>query len=95
MKHIYHEEINKRGKAVGYHHENVMDGKIIPGTESVPDKNGVYRAKIEIDGVLKGPKSTFFPREWTPQQVIDAVNEAFHNKVNKKTIDFLEKQVME
>ncbi|EOQ30663.1 MULTISPECIES: EndoU domain-containing protein [Bacillus] len=67
MKHIYHEEINKRGNAVGYHHENVMGGKIIPGTESVPDKNGFYRAKIEIDGVLKGPKSTFFPREWTPQ----------------------------
>lgn len=25
-------------------------------------------------------KSTFFPKEWTPQQVIDAVNEAFYNK---------------
>ncbi|WLV24509.1 hypothetical protein QR721_12825 [Aciduricibacillus chroicocephali] len=41
MKHIYHGEINKRGKAVGYHHESMMGGKIIPGTEKIPDKNGV------------------------------------------------------
>lgn len=33
MKHIYHGEINKRGKAVGYHHESMMGGKIIQGTE--------------------------------------------------------------
>ncbi|MCY8510319.1 T7SS effector LXG polymorphic toxin, partial [Bacillus mojavensis] len=31
MKHIYHGEINKRGKAVGYHHESMMGGKIIKG----------------------------------------------------------------
>ncbi len=28
MKHIYHGEVNKRGKAVGYHHESMMGGKI-------------------------------------------------------------------
>ena len=50
MKHIYHEEINKRGKAVGYHHENVMGGKIIPGTESVPDKKGFIGPKLKLMG---------------------------------------------
>ncbi|WP_268869210.1 EndoU domain-containing protein [Heyndrickxia acidiproducens] len=50
LKHIFHGEINRRMKAVGYHHESMMGGKVIPGTETKPDKNGVYRAKVEIEG---------------------------------------------
>ncbi|XBN97070.1 hypothetical protein BACILLUS_003009 [Priestia megaterium] len=64
MKHIYHGEINRRGKAVGYHYESMMGGKIIPGTEKKTDKNGVYEAKVEIDGKRKIAKSSFFPKEW-------------------------------
>lgn len=55
------------------------NGKIV-GNIDPPNEFGVYRANIEINGVPKKPKSTLFPREWTPQQVIDAVNEAFYNK---------------
>ncbi|WP_078433850.1 T7SS effector LXG polymorphic toxin [Metabacillus halosaccharovorans] len=80
MKHIYHGEINKRGKAVGYHHESMMGGKIIPGTETKPDKNGVYRAKVEIEGVRKKATSSFFPKEWDRVQVLKAIEEAFNNK---------------
>ncbi|WP_255295588.1 WXG100 family type VII secretion target [Bacillus cereus] len=81
MKHIYHGEINKRGKAVGYHHESMMCGKIIPGTESVPDKNGIYRAKVEIDGVEKVAKSSFFPKEWNRVDVLKGIDEAYQNKI--------------
>ncbi|WP_322786415.1 EndoU domain-containing protein [Fictibacillus gelatini] len=80
MKHIYHGEINKRGKAVGYHHESMMGGKIIPGTENVPDKNGIYKAKVEIDGVEKVAKSSFFPKEWNRVDVLKAIDEAYQNK---------------
>ncbi|MGQ4668589.1 T7SS effector LXG polymorphic toxin [Metabacillus halosaccharovorans] len=80
MKHIYHGEINKRGKAVGYHHESMMGGKIIPGTETKPDKNGVYRAKVEIEGVRKKATSSFFPKEWDRVQVLKAIEETFNNK---------------
>ncbi|MCM3667906.1 EndoU domain-containing protein [Mesobacillus maritimus] len=80
IKHIYHGEINKRGKAVGYHHESMMGGKIIPGTESVADKKGVYRAKVEIDGVEKVAKSSFFPKEWNRVDVLKAIDEAYQNK---------------
>lgn len=55
------------------------NGKIV-GNIDPPNEFGVYRANIEVNGVPKKPKSTFFPKEWTPQQVIDAINEAFHNK---------------
>ncbi|MGN7232554.1 EndoU domain-containing protein [Priestia megaterium] len=42
----------------------MMGGKIIPGTEKKTDKNGVYEAKVEIDGKRKIAKSSFFPQEW-------------------------------
>ncbi|MEC1612878.1 T7SS effector LXG polymorphic toxin [Bacillus mojavensis] len=80
MKHIYHGEINKRGKAVGYHHESMMGGKIIPGTEKKPDKNGVYMAKVEVDGVKKIADSSFFPKEWNRADVIKAIDEAYQTK---------------
>lgn len=80
IKHIYHGEINWRGEAVGYHHESMMGGKIIPGTEKKPDSNGVYEAKVEVEGKEKTFKSSFFPKEWDRVQVLQAINEAFENK---------------
>ncbi|KXZ18975.1 hypothetical protein AXI59_15690 [Bacillus nakamurai] len=80
MKHIYHGEVNKRGKAVGYHHESMMGGKIIPGTEKKPDKNGVYMAKVEVEGVKKIADSSFFPREWNRAEVLKAIDEAYQTK---------------
>lgn len=81
MRHVYHGEINRRGKAVGYHHESMMGGKIVPGSEETPDINGVYRAKVEINGVMKIAKSTFFPKDWDRVKVNNAINEAFENKI--------------
>ncbi|QLQ43495.1 T7SS effector LXG polymorphic toxin [Bacillus velezensis] len=80
MKHIYHGEVNKRGKAVGYHHESMMGGKIIPGTEKKPDKNGVYMAKVEVGAVKKIADSSFFPREWNRADVLKAIDEAYHTR---------------
>lgn len=43
----------------------------------------MYEAKVEVNGIPKvsnGGKSTFFPQDWSPQQVVDAINEAFDNK---------------
>jgi predicted ribonuclease toxin of YeeF-YezG toxin-antitoxin module len=80
MRHVYHGEINRRGKAVGYHHESMMGGKIVPGTEKKPDKNGVYMAKVEIDGVKKIADSSFFPKGWNRAEVLKAINEAYQSK---------------
>jgi SPP1 gp7 family putative phage head morphogenesis protein len=81
IKHILEGEINKRGKAVGFHLENLptAKGKII-GQKTPEDKNGIYKAKVEVDGVVKDAKSTFFPTDMIPQQIVNAINEAYKNK---------------
>ena len=85
LEHILEGEVNRRGKAVGYHYEGFVDskGSVIEGTRTEPDELGVYVAKVEVDGVAKesnGGRSTFFPEDWTPQEVVDAINEAYEYK---------------
>lgn len=85
LEHILEGQINKRGKAVGFHYEgfSTAKGKIIDGTKSIPNDFVVYTGKVEVSGVPKisnGGKSIFFPEGWTAQDVADAINEAFNNK---------------
>ncbi len=82
--HIFYGEINQKGNGSGYHYDRVADtpGKIVEGTRSEEDRYGVYTAMVEVDGVPKtGNKgySSFFPDDMSPQEVIDAVNQAYEN----------------
>ena len=79
LEHIFDGTINKKGNATGYHYDKVKDskGKILPGTRSKEDKNGIFTAKVEVDGVKKNGFSSFYPDTWTPQEVVDAINEAY------------------
>lgn len=80
LEHIFFGSINRDGKATGYHYEGLApDVTIIESTRSKTDRHGVYRAKITIDGEPKKAYSSFFPQEWTPQEVVDAINEAYKN----------------
>ena len=68
----------------GYHYEGIEDspGTVIEGTRGKPDSHGVYSGKVMVDGVKKtGNKgySTFFPTYMTPQDVVDAINQAYEN----------------
>src|SRR5699024_1692603 len=81
LKHIFLGEVRKKKKkAVGYHHESMMGGKIIPETKTAPDKNGVYMAKVEINGIRKKPSSSFFPEHWDRVDVLKAIGEAYENR---------------
>ncbi|RYL93282.1 EndoU domain-containing protein [Sporolactobacillus sp. THM19-2] len=85
LEHILEGQLNARGKAVGYHSESIPDtpGRIIPGTESAPNKYGVYKAKIEVNNIPKtanGGESTFFPENWDAQKIVESINEAFENR---------------
>lgn len=60
IEHIFRGELNRRNKAVGYHHESMMGGQIIPETKTKPDKNGVYRAEVNI----QGKKNKFLPHSF-------------------------------
>lgn len=86
LEHILEGEVNKRGKAVGYHYEGLDNtaGEVVEGTRSKPNEDGVYTAKVKVDGIEKtsnGGRSSFFPEDWSVQDVVDNINEAYDNKV--------------
>ncbi|QUB39936.1 EndoU domain-containing protein [Streptococcus lactarius] len=87
LSHIFEGDLNKKGRAGGYHYDMIegTTGSIIEGTKSsVLNDAGVYEAKVEVNGTLKkanGGKSTFFPDHMSPQEVVDAINEAYNNKI--------------
>lgn len=87
LEHIFDGTINSKGKATGYHYDNIdgSKGSIIAGTVSKPDKNGVYTAKVEVSGVKKNGFSSFYPDSWSPQQVVDAINEAYEDALSDKS----------
>ncbi|MEI5990062.1 hypothetical protein A5881_001555 [Enterococcus termitis] len=85
IEHIYLGEVNRRGNAVGFHTEAFPStpGKVIPGTSTLPDVNGVYKGQVTVNGIPKGGnsgESTFFPSNWHPQMVVDAINQAYLNR---------------
>jgi len=85
LEHILEGQLNNRGKAVGFHYEGMptAKGKIIPGTESEPNEFGIYTAKVEVNGVPKtanGGMSSFFPKDWDAQNIVDGINEAYGSK---------------
>ena len=79
LEHIFDGSINSKGKATGFHYSRIEDskGKILDGTRSKKDANGVFTAKVEVDGVKKDGFSSFYPEDWTPQEVVDAINTAY------------------
>ncbi len=79
LEHIFDGTINGKGKATGYHYTRVSDskGEVISGTESDKDEHGVFTGKVKVSGVKKNGFSSFYPEEWSPQQVVDAINEAY------------------
>lgn len=85
VKHIFHGEINASGKAVGFHHAGSIGhvGKArVVSISSGPNSHGVYKAKVQVfsttDGVWKNKHtpSTFFPKDWPRQKVLDEARSA-------------------
>ncbi len=84
--HVFHGEINARGRAVGFHHEGSIGHS---GTARIsqiidpPNALGVYRARVEIfdpssgTWVVKNAPSTFFPTAWSRSQVLTEIRDAF------------------
>jgi len=86
IEHIFEGQVNARGKAVGYHYEGIegTSGNVIPGMESSVNNIGIYKAKVEVNGIPKtanGGFSSFYPKSMSPQEVIGSINEAYRNRV--------------
>ena len=88
------EHIFKGNNSSGYHYEGIKDtpGRADPETRSDPDDSGVYTARVTVNGKnKKGNKgySSFFPIELSPQEVVDAITEAYNGRehVNGNTYE--------
>ncbi|MFR8427755.1 MAG: EndoU domain-containing protein [Roseburia inulinivorans] len=58
-------------------------GNVIPETESSTNNFGIYKAKVEVNGIPKtanGGFSSFYPKSMSPQEVIGSINEAYRNR---------------
>ena len=84
IEHIFVGNINKKGKAGGFHYNGIEDsaGRIIEGTQSKKDKNGVFTAEVEVSGTKKNGFSSFYPEDWSPQEVVDAINTAYEEALD-------------
>lgn len=85
LEHILEGELNRQGQAVGFHYEGFSSskGEVIADTRTEEDKFGVYEAEVMIDDVEKQSnqgRSSFFPEEWSSQEVVLAINEAYENR---------------
>ncbi|RYC37114.1 EndoU domain-containing protein [Pectobacterium zantedeschiae] len=87
-EHVFHGEINKKGKAVGFHHRASIghEGKARIGEiTNAPNQHGVYTAKVEVfdkssgTWVAKGRDSSFFPDSWNRQKVMSEIRGAYNN----------------
>ncbi len=85
LEHILEGELNRKGKAVGYHYDHLPSkkGKITEGTKTKPNQEGVYEAEVSVEGVNKesnNGQSSFFPDDWDTQDVVDAINEVYDHR---------------
>ncbi len=90
LEHIFHGEVNGRGRATGFHYEGVDNmqvvkkTRVIESTRSIPDGNGIYTANIEVNGIRKNQPSSFFPKAWSKNDVVNSINEAYINKIHPR-----------
>jgi hypothetical protein len=89
LLHIFHGERrcapSGRIAVSGFHYEGTgmraaCGTKVIEGTRTEPDGNGVYLVRVVVEGRKKKEKSLFFPRHWTRVRVLQAVKEAWTTK---------------
>ncbi len=93
VTHIFHGEINRRGKPVGFH--ALIDGKAVETArivrvKSKPNRAGVYTAQVEIydrkSGTWKRKFSSMFPDDMAPKEIVMAIIHAYeHREKGRRT----------
>ena len=75
---------NKTG---GFHYEGLSDAtsKVVQITKA-PDANGVYQAMVEIGGKAKKTPSTFFPKSWSPEKIVESIEDVYFNPKSVDTM---------
>ena len=75
---------NKTG---GFHYEGLSDAtsKVVQITKA-PNANGVYQAMVEIGGKVKKTPSTFFPKSWSPEKIVESIEDVYFNPKSVDTM---------
>lgn len=83
LEYLFEGRLDDTARAIGYHYQSSWDttGSIIPGQEIRTGKFGVYHAEVQVAGIQKSEGSSFFPDSMSRQDVIDAINEAYANRM--------------
>jgi len=89
--HILSGEVKPNGSVVGGHSIATGNVRVIPGTQSEPNPQGVYTAQIEVPDpsspghflrkTNNGGISTMFPDSWSADRIKVEVDAAYQNKV--------------
>ena len=85
MEHVLTGEINRTGKAVGFHYRATGDtalGTIVTGILKTRAEDGVYAATVNVQGVQKRGFSTFFPDNYSVYDVLQAGMEAYNSRTS-------------
>ena len=92
IDHAIGADYTKAGKPTGGHSLLNEDVKIVPGTESVPDATGVYKATIQVPDpqnpgqwitkTSNNSMNSMFPKDWDAARIKSEVDSAW-NSANK------------
>jgi len=87
--HIIGADYTKAGRPTGGHTLLNGDVKIVPGTESIPDAFGVYKATIQVPDprnpgqwitkTSNGAMNTMFPKDWDEMRIKSEVDAAWNS----------------
>jgi len=87
--HVLKSDYNKKGKPTGGHTLLYGDVRIVPGTESVSDVAGVYKATIQVPDLANPGQwitktsskstNTMFPKAWDETRIKTEVDAAWKN----------------
>ena len=93
--HIFDGQINKRGRAVGFHArpagKDPANARVIK-IERGPNRFGVYEARVKIRKSFfhkwLAKRSTMFPDAMSRQAVIEAILHAYRNRATGDSVKF-------
>jgi Bacterial EndoU nuclease len=80
--------INEAGhkKVIGYRLENPNSENCFTFSRSPMDTNGIYSATGFIRGIKRknrNQQNAFFPKDWTQEQIVTAITEAYETRETK------------
>lgn len=89
MRPLFHGLIDQHGRVLGLHHRGSigsrMSARLVPGTRTPADANGVYQATAELRDPDSGgwvhasAPSSFFPDHWPRTRVLDEIRGALED----------------